>query len=403
MIIVISFLGVFLVREWVIQNGPIDNPAADAPEMGGPARPEDFRPHMAVRWRHRRRGRGTGLNADGERLNTAELERLVLQVQQRIDESGPEVPRLDASDNDNQTPHDDHHHHHGQGDDDEWEDESDDDNGSATALLEREQGAAFPRNQDYDDEAEVDDVFPLDADQPDSPNLDAMREARNRYFAVADHNRHFADQAPEAPSAVSASSVLDEHLPRPSYQSDFMFNFNVDDADRAGSAGPSLQRAGSSGEGAADQNTRSVWLPTEVELPPSRPDSSLRVEPAVQQPLFPPEIRNRIDDPVRPEGPRGRVGRQRQGGGGRNQARRIRPQDDEIVQGVEERWNDFDADMEGEGEGFILEGDIEGAMEGESGRKVVRFRYRCSNHNFTWSSQWWACADLPSSYCKTPS
>lgn len=347
-IVVITFLGVFLVREWVIQNGPIDNPAADAPEMGGPARPEDFRPHMAVRWRQR-----AGVERhEMDRLNTNELEALVQQVQERLDEFGPLTPQGNAADGGVASPRDE------QDEDDEWEDEPDEDI-SVTAMMERDQGAAFPRNQDFDDEAEVDGVFPMENDLPDSPNLNAMREARNRYFAVADHNRHFADQAPDVSGAASASSV-----PRPSYQSDFTFNFNVDDNDQAGPATSSVQRGGSSGPGSGD-GTRSVWLPTEVELPPSRPDSSLQVDQAARQPLFPPEIRNRAEDPARAEAPRRRAERARQARGVRDARRRQRRQEDEIVQGVEERWNDFDADDAVEGEGFILEGDIEGAMEGE--------------------------------------
>jgi hypothetical protein len=278
-----------------------------------------------------------------------------------------EEPRQAVSDAGTNTPLDSPGH--AQVDDDEWEDEPDDD-ASVTALMEREQGAAFPRSQDYDDEAQVDDVFPMDADQPESPNLDAMREARNRYFAVADHNRHFADQAPEVPEASSATSVLGEPWPQPSYRSDFTFNFDVGQVDRAGPSGFGQQQSGGNGAGPAGAPQRPLWLGREADLPPSRlgnpPPLGQDTSAAMQQPIFPPELRNRAGGPAAAEAPPRREGRARQAGA-RERARRARRDHEEIVQGVEERWNDFEGDLdgEGEGEGFILEGDIDGAMEGE--------------------------------------
>lgn len=287
-----------------------------------------------------------------------------------------------------------------QEDDNEWEDESDDD-ASVTAMMERDQGAAFPRTQDYDDEAQVDDVFPMDVDQPDSPNLDTMREARNRYFAVADHNRHFADQAPEAPEASSARSVTVESRPRSTYQSDFTFDFNVDDVNRVGSASFGEQQA-SGGDTALAMPRVPQWRPDDTNgdlpagfnqqynrvldprprPPPQRPPWLEPVHPfvgqdlpaGVQQPIFPPELRNRAGDPAAPDAPP-RGGRRLRQAGRRERVRRVVREQDEVVQGVEERWNDFEGDVDGEGEGdgFILEGDIDGAMEGENRSTIWKF------------------------------
>jgi len=350
-VIVICFLGAFLVREWVVQNGPIDNPAADAPEMGGPARAEDFRPNMAVRWRQRPRGPAGGPLG---RLEPDELDRLVRRVQRGIqaaegagdaaDDDGAARPNSDGG-----TPNDSLHE-----EEEEWVDEADD-HASMMTLLEREQGAAFPRDEHYDSEAEVDDAFPMDVDQPDSPNLDAMREARNRYFAVADHNRHFADQAPEVPSAGSPS---DQNKLRQTYRSDFTFEFNVDDVDGNPQSGPSRGRMTPDVPVSAGAEGRSIWDPADIALPPSRPESSLRIDQdqaAPAQPIFPP----RNEAVPRREG--GEVARRRRRP--RAAARRPHPDDDEVVQGVEERWANVEED-EIEAEGFILEGDIEGAMEG---------------------------------------
>jgi len=351
-VIVICFLGAFLVREWVVQNGPIDNPAADAPEMGGPARAEDFRPNMAVRWRQRPRGPAGGPLG---RLEPDELDRLVRRVQRGIQAAegpGDVADHVGAArrNSDGGSPQDSPHE-----EEEEWVDELDD-HASMTTLLEREQGAAFPRDEHYDSEAEVDDAFPMDADQPDSPNLDAMREARNRYFAVADHNRHFADQAPEVPSACASN---DQNKLRQTYRSDFTFEFNVDDVDGNLHPGPSRGRMTPDLPGSAGAEGRSIWDPADIALPPSRPDSSLRLDqdqPAQPQPIFPP--RNEAA-PRRQGGEAARRGRR-----GRAAARRPRgDDDDEVVQGVEERWANMEED-EIEAEGFILEGDIEGAMEG---------------------------------------
>jgi hypothetical protein len=349
--IIVAFLGIFLVREWVNQNGTIENTRADAPEMGGPAAPEDFRPNMRVRWRHRdtrARSAMRGILEPGVALRrarnqlredyNAEVEFPPIGGQRRdhaeiriIDEEGP----LEVTG--------------GEDDDDEWIEETDT-FVSTTALFE-EQGAAFPRQDQGDSEDEVDlsmghepmETDEVLADMIDESNVEATREARNRYFAVADHNRHFADQAPEVPPSPGRP----EPTAAQTYKSKFSFDFDV---------GPAADGPSQSGSGNNNQFL-GIINPTDIPLPPSRPDDTFD---HLDQ-LFPPRqaIAGQPAVPnINPLDLQAIARRLREEG-------HADADDDVVVQGVEIRpgADDLPEDEE-EGDGLILEGDIDGIFEG---------------------------------------
>lgn len=110
--IVITFLAVFLLREWIFQNaGPGPNQEV---ENGRVPRPEEFRANMRALWRRRQLR-----NVDQEEparlmLDPADIQILPLNDRDLIEDQGPQ-PDLDGNVNEPVHEHDD--------EDDQWVDE----------------------------------------------------------------------------------------------------------------------------------------------------------------------------------------------------------------------------------------------------------------------------------------
>lgn len=320
------------MREWVNQNGPVQNLRADAPEMGGPAQPEDFVPEvMRARWRRRQRleevidavrrnRRRPPFRARNRPQLANDIPNDVAVIQGVAQGVGLEGrPR---------------------GDDEGWTDEERDD--IMAPLL---GGGAQDRRSDSGDAEDGHDAAADESGIDEASNvavvggmdMEAMREARNRYFAVADHNRDFADHAPIPDAGPS-------NIPQQPPEPPFRFDFDLPDIDVAEGQfvnaddnastsavhlqSPSLhdlQQMDQSGQPAPDRLDPAFtgW----EELPP--PPAMLPRAPVLEE-------QHGVIDPDAGE---------------------------DLVQGPEDRGDDpWDDDLEGEG--FILEGDIDGIMEG---------------------------------------
>lgn len=403
--VVVTFLGIFFLREWVIQNGPIDNPAPDAPEMGGPPGPQDFRPEMAVRWRRRR-------PVTGRRIREARLDREEQREagQRWLAQEAVAVWPMDAPRQPNNQRQEDPEviveddRADGGDDDQDWVDEPDE-MSTVMDVEEGPEGSAFPREVDNTSEDDLDRVdahVPLDTqvDRSDTTpgDVNAVRDARNRYFSVADHNRHFADQTPE---------TINQNLnraPRQTYQSPFAFDFNIDETNRQGAAHEQAPQG--SGSAAAELEHALAEFQTQLDnfaareramqgddqahgayddtVGPLNPGlrgvagqgdatgdvADVRNAERVRLPR-----RNRFDDlPLeaidgvrRPRHENDAV-QPRQGQPFVRPARLNRPmvpEEDVIIQGAEERWDQDVEEEDPEGGAFIVEAEMEGILEGE--------------------------------------
>lgn len=241
--VVLGFLAVFLLREWIFQNGlGADGGAAgggnrvEVPVDGPRPGPEEFAPEvMAVRWRRRRaegrdrdrEGGGVGggaRDALGRRRRARRRQAVVrfgaddaAIIDAGVDDAAaaaapparqallppPVLPFLNDPAPVLRQPENDRDHQ------DEYESVEGSPRigpglhyapgiGMVDFRLEGQPGSdGDDDNDDNNDDAEV---F---ADEPDPV---AMREARNRYFAIRDHNHDFGTQAELNPSGGNAEA-----------------------------------------------------------------------------------------------------------------------------------------------------------------------------------------------------
>ncbi len=352
---IVIFLAVFLLREWIFQNMP-QVQAHQAEEVPAPPRPEEWRPDMAVRWRRRRVERARELGQLPQRVAPLPLR----PRQRRLPDDAQWLHPADALDARLHDGHRELRERHMERDgphiQDEWEDMPTDVPAQLGGAVQEKNGPAEMDDRASNlyhhraavtfDEAEV---F---AERPDPAR---MRAARNRYFAVEDHNRDFTGQADVVArgSSSSGATLLADQAPsplmhptttRPPRRSPRLnpdledYGTNLGEPSSSQDQHPNGTQGNGPERGQGDNHSDSSSLAGELQLPGPRIGE-------IREDLFLAQAGGA--DEMQPD----------------DEAEEAEEGDDEIQIGPGLNDAMFDDDLGEEG-GFILEGDVEGILEG---------------------------------------